>query len=71
MDGAVVARDGSSVPLPDKFQPEGWLDAQTLIGYEILPAGQYTMRRMFYVWLRAPAQANDLGFAGQFVGVTA
>lgn len=67
MDGEVVGREG--VPLPATFEPEGWLDDQTLIGYEVLPAGQYTSPRMYYVWLQDSTLANDLGFSGRFVGV--
>lgn len=71
MDGKVVGRDGSALPLPAGFQPEGWLDASTLIGYENRPAGQFQEPWMYYVWLPRSTEAVDLGFAGHFVGVTA
>ena len=69
--GAVVGRDGTSQVLPKSpdFEPQGWLDANTLIGVENKLVAGVAQRRMSYVSLSNPLQANDLGFAGRFVGV--
>ena len=71
MRGAVVGRDGTSQVLPKSpdFEPQGWLDANTLIGVENKLVAGVAQRRMSYVSLSNPLQANDLGFAGRFVGV--
>jgi hypothetical protein len=70
MGGAVVGQAGTStVGLKDWFQPEGWLDAETLIGIQPETANGVNENRMAYLQLSNPSQSSSLGFAGQFVGV--
>ena len=44
------------------FQPEGWLDADTLIGHN--PGGN-----LAYLRLATPDRVEDLGFKGTFAGI--
>jgi hypothetical protein len=64
-------RDGAATRLPDGFLPEGWLDANTLIGAQ----GNVPRNRgplpMAVVHLDAPGELVDLGFDGLFVGTAA
>jgi hypothetical protein len=60
----IAAKNGSRVKLAGGFQPSGWLDGQTLIG-----VGGDIYGEMETVSLGNPAQADDLGFKGAFVGV--
>lgn len=63
--GGVRGRDGSTMTLPAKFNPEGWLDNQTLIGI----TGENNQQEMAVVRLANPSQIDDLGFKGEFIGV--
>jgi hypothetical protein len=63
--GAVRSRDGATIALPAKFNPEGWLDNQTLIGV----TGDNNQQEMAVVHLSSPTQLDDLGFKGEFIGV--
>jgi len=62
--GGVRGRDGSSVTLPAKFNPEGWLDSKTLIGI----TGENNQQEMALIHLSNPSQIDDLGFKGEFIG---
>ncbi|HSO94331.1 MAG TPA: hypothetical protein VLS53_07680, partial [Candidatus Dormibacteraeota bacterium] len=65
--GGVRGRDGSSIPLPQNFNPEGWLDNATLIGI----TGENNQQEMATLRLDSPGRINDLGFKGEFIGVLA
>lgn len=63
--GGVRGRDGSTLTLPANFNPEGWLDNQTLIGI----TGESNQQEMAIVRLSSPTKLDDLGFKGEFIGV--
>lgn len=63
--GGVRGRDGSSLKLAANFNPEGWLDNQTLIGI----TGENNQQEMAVVRFSSPQKVDDLGFKGEFVGV--
>ena len=60
----VYARAGASVSLPAGFKPQGWTDADTVIGAVGGPGGEMTL-----VHLSAADKPVDLGFKGDFAGV--
>jgi hypothetical protein len=64
MDGTVVSRDGSNVPLPNTFKTRGWLDSQTIVG---LVTGS-SPPTIGIVHLDAPNSVDNWGFSGQFAG---
>jgi hypothetical protein len=68
MKGAIVGRDGSVKPLPRNFHPQGWVDAQTLVGRP--DAKSEGDGNLAQVTLGNPSQVNDLGFTGDLVGTT-
>ena len=63
-NGFVLDRKRNRTSLPAGFQPQGWLDATTLIGAVGQGSGD-----MALVHLSNPSRAVDLGFKGFFVGV--
>jgi len=63
---AVVDAAGKTVQLPNSFRPEGWLDAQTVVGVLQTSQGEGDMA---LVQLDRPTRLQDLGFRGFFVGV--
>jgi hypothetical protein len=68
MDGAVVRRSGSTLALNKSFKPEGWLDAETLIGLQLNAADPNRIDGMAYLRLSDPSHPVKLGFVGEFVG---
>jgi hypothetical protein len=67
MHAAVSSRDGSTMPLPPGFLPEGWLDATTVIGVQ--SRNLVDLGNMALVRLSEPSKLEDLGFKGYFIGV--
>ena len=68
--GGAQNRNGAHVTLPDKFFPEGWLDASTIIGYQDSKYGiGATVGDMALVRLSNPGHLEDLGFTGVLAGV--
>lgn len=63
--GGIRTRDGSTAKLPANFNPQGWLDAGTLIGI----TGENNQQEMGIVHLASPGHVDDLGFKGEFIGV--
>jgi hypothetical protein len=61
--GQVTRRDGSRVVLVEAFNPTGWLDSATVIGFN-----STNFDHLSYVALSAPSAAVDIGFKGQFLG---
>jgi hypothetical protein len=68
MDGAVASRSGPTLPLNEQFKPQGWLDADTLIGTQLNKADPNKSDGMAYLRLSSPNRPVILGFAGEFVG---
>jgi hypothetical protein len=64
----VLSRSGPQISLPAKFHPEGWLDADTLIGVVADSPGAL-QGEMSLVRLSDPGKVVGLGFVGSFVGV--
>jgi hypothetical protein len=68
MDGEVVSLANNAVMrLARDFQPQGWLDANTLIGW--IQQGGPTAPHIGIVHTAAPLLPEDWGFSGAFVGV--
>ncbi len=68
--GGAQNRSGSRVKLPDRFFPEGWLDATTIVGYQDLSYGSGgTVGNMALVRIANPSHIEDLGFTGVLVGI--
>jgi hypothetical protein len=61
--GGVSARTGPPVALPRTFVPEGWMDADTIVGAQSATGGH-----MGLIKLESPSRITDLGFNGYFVG---
>ena len=67
--GGAQNRNGSRVTLPDRFFPEGWLDATTIVGYQDSKYGiGATVGNMALVRLGDPSRVDDLGFTGVLAG---
>jgi hypothetical protein len=68
--GGAQSRSGSHVTLPDRFFPQGWLDATTIVGYQ---DSKYrigaTVGNMGLVRLSDPGHIDDLGFTGVLAGI--
>jgi hypothetical protein len=68
MDSEVLSlRDNSVVKLAANFQPQGWLDANTLIGW--IPVNGPAAPHMGLIHLSDPLHPEDWGFSGAFVGL--
>lgn len=68
--GGAQNRSGNRVKLPDRFFPEGWLDATTIVGYQDLNYGSgATVGNMALVRLADPSRIDDLGFTGVLAGI--
>jgi hypothetical protein len=68
MDGEVVTLASNAVArINPNFQPQGWLDNGTLIGW--LPQNGPTAPHMAILHLSAPQDPEDWGFSGSFVGL--
>jgi hypothetical protein len=59
---------GKTVNLPASFMPQGFLDANTLVGITVSGVGQQ-QGEMALVHADSPGALHDLGFVGSFVGV--
>jgi hypothetical protein len=67
MDGQVVnLQNGSVIKLATDFQPQGWLDAGTLIGW--IPQA-HAAPHVAVLRLANPLHPEDWGFSGFFVGL--
>jgi hypothetical protein len=60
-DGHHVATHTKTFVVPDGFQAQGWLDAQTIVGRQ----GNGFLA---YIRIDSPATVHNLGFKGDFVG---
>lgn len=68
--GGAQNRQGVHVSLPDKFFPEGWLDASTIVGYQDSKTGfGASVGNVTLVRLSNPTQLDDLSFTGVLAGV--
>jgi hypothetical protein len=68
MDGRVVTLGtNATTRLAPNFQPQGWLDNKTLVGW--IPQPGPTAPHVGIVDLAAPLLPEDWGFSGAFVGV--
>jgi len=67
--GGAQSRSGSRVKLPDRFFPEGWLDATTIVGYQEPSGIGATVGNMALVRLADPAHIDDLGFTGVLAAI--
>ena len=65
MRGAVQSFDGTKIPLPAQFLPNGWLDSKTLIG---VLASSHTFQEIGIPRVDSPGKVEDWGFAGDFIG---
>ncbi len=67
----VVGAGGFRVQLPDDFAPQGWLDANRVIGvtYPGGVAGGEKLGNLATVDIGSPGTLKDLGVKGSFVGV--
>jgi hypothetical protein len=59
---------GKTVNLPPNFVPQGFLDANTVVGITVSNVGQQ-QGEMSIVHVDTPGKLIDLGFAGSFVGI--
>jgi hypothetical protein len=60
-DGRHVATRTKTFAVPDGFQAQGWLDAQTVVGRQ-------DNGYLAYIRIDSPATVHNLGFKGDFVG---
>jgi hypothetical protein len=68
MDGEVVTLANNSVlKVAANFQPQGWLDPNTLIGW--IPVNGPGAPHMGIVHLNDPLHPEDWGFSGAYVGL--
>jgi hypothetical protein len=68
MDGEVITLASNAVVnLAPTFQPQGWLDANTLIGFLPLPGGAGP--QIGILRLSDPLRPESWGFSGAFVGL--
>jgi hypothetical protein len=68
MDGqAVNLGSGATVQLASGFQPQGWLDNQTIIGW--LPQNGPAAPHIGVLHLKDPQHPEDWGFTGTFIGL--
>lgn len=67
--GGAETRNGEHVALPDRFFPQGWLDANTIIGYQDASGIGATVGNMALVRISDPSHIDDLGFTGVLAGV--
>jgi hypothetical protein len=68
--GGAQNRNGSRVKLPDRFFPQGWLDATTIVGYQDLKYGiGATVGNLALIRLANPGHLDDLGFTGVLAGI--
>jgi len=65
----LLSPDGSAIKMPDRFLCNGWLDANTVVGFgPENVVGLTPDRNLGYVSLSAPGTVVNLGFQGLFVG---
>jgi hypothetical protein len=76
-DSSVIrSRDGVRIGLGSSFQPQGWLDEQTIIGargsLKPMCSGcppDFVPTTLGIIELARPAEVRDLGISGTFLGV--
>lgn len=68
MDGEDVnLKSGATLQLASGFQPQGWLDDQTIIGW--MPQNGPAAPHLGIIHLSDPKHPEDWGFSGTFVGL--
>jgi hypothetical protein len=67
--GGAQNRSGARVKLPDRFYPQGWLDATTIVGYQDPTGIGATVGNLALVRIADPGHVIDLGFTGVLAGI--
>ncbi|MDQ6773040.1 MAG: hypothetical protein M3024_08635 [Candidatus Dormibacteraeota bacterium] len=65
LGSVVLGQDGHRLQLPPAFQPEGWVDAATVVGVQFTDQGESNLE---LIRLSQPGNVVDAGVKGTYVG---